>query len=556
MIVVIFHDHGSRYLAKMFNDDWMREKGFFEKTGLTARDLVASGVSGELLAIEGSEPVVTAVKLMGQHDFSQISITHDRRLVGSLNETHLYEELLRNPEVRAQPVEIDHAAGLPLRGHLDAGRAALDDDHAIEPRRPRARLQDRQDVHHHAIGRDPRALLDGWLGGGLAAGRGRWAVGRAAFLRSRASVPAGPAPSLPRSRRTGWPARWRRDPSRRSATRPRSPGPRRPRRARTSAPDRSASVARPAAHHRPLLARRALHADDGAECAPVRLRPDGLHADPVVPVAAVVPEQPRRAVVVRDQHVEVAVAVVVGVGGAARRPGPPGTRGRASRSTCSNLPLPAVAEHQRRLLVLHLRLHPPDLLLDVAVGREDVEVAVEVVVEEEDAERQRQQARAADGGRRRLVDEQLRALVVVEREHLVREVADEQVRAAGAVVVAGVDAHRAARDAVLAVGHAGRDPLLGERAVPVVAIELVRLRVVGDEDVGPAVAVVIEDGDAERLARGIGDAGLLAHVLRTGRRRGSDTASMRCPCTTPACSTTSSSRRASSTDRPSRVHCT
>jgi cystathionine beta-synthase len=105
VIVVIFHDHGSRYLGKMFNDDWMREKGFFEKTGLTARDLVASGVSGELLAIEGSEPVVTAVKLMGQHDFSQISITHDRRLVGSLNETHLYEELLRNPDVKEQPVE-------------------------------------------------------------------------------------------------------------------------------------------------------------------------------------------------------------------------------------------------------------------------------------------------------------------------------------------------------------------------------------------------------------------------------------------------------------------
>jgi cystathionine beta-synthase len=97
VIVVIFHDHGSRYLAKMFNDDWMREKGFFEKTGLTARDLVASGVSGELQAIEGSEPVATAVKLMGQHDFSQISITQDRRLVGSLNETHLYEELVRSP---------------------------------------------------------------------------------------------------------------------------------------------------------------------------------------------------------------------------------------------------------------------------------------------------------------------------------------------------------------------------------------------------------------------------------------------------------------------------
>ncbi len=105
LIVVIFHDHGSRYLGKMFNDEWMRAKGFLERTGMTARDLVASGLSGELLAIEGAEPVDTAVRLMSQHDFSQISITHEKRLVGSLNETRLYNELVRNPAVKAQPVE-------------------------------------------------------------------------------------------------------------------------------------------------------------------------------------------------------------------------------------------------------------------------------------------------------------------------------------------------------------------------------------------------------------------------------------------------------------------
>ncbi len=105
LIVVIFHDHGSRYLGKMFNDEWMREKGFLEKTGMAARDLVASGVSGELLSIEGNQPVEAAVKLMGEHDFSQISITHEGRLVGSLNETQLYNELLRDPSIKSRPVE-------------------------------------------------------------------------------------------------------------------------------------------------------------------------------------------------------------------------------------------------------------------------------------------------------------------------------------------------------------------------------------------------------------------------------------------------------------------
>ena len=104
-VVVIFHDHGSRYLAKMFNDEWMREKGYLEKSGMTARDLVALGVSGEMLSIEGVQPVEAAVRLMSEHDFSQISITHDGRLVGSLNETHLYDALVRDAEIKAQPVE-------------------------------------------------------------------------------------------------------------------------------------------------------------------------------------------------------------------------------------------------------------------------------------------------------------------------------------------------------------------------------------------------------------------------------------------------------------------
>jgi cystathionine beta-synthase len=105
VVVVIFHDHGSRYLGKMFNDEWMLAKGFLDKSGLTARDLVAAGLSGELLSIEGSEPVAAAVKLMSEHDFSQISITRDKRLVGSLNEAHLYSKLVQDPGIKSHPVE-------------------------------------------------------------------------------------------------------------------------------------------------------------------------------------------------------------------------------------------------------------------------------------------------------------------------------------------------------------------------------------------------------------------------------------------------------------------
>ncbi|HEY6361871.1 MAG TPA: pyridoxal-phosphate dependent enzyme [Vicinamibacterales bacterium] len=105
IVVVIFHDHGSRYLAKMFNDEWMAARGFLEVSGMTARDLVAMRVSGELYAVEAARPVEEAVRVMSDHDFSQISITRHGRVIGSLNESHLYSEFLKDPEVKRKPVE-------------------------------------------------------------------------------------------------------------------------------------------------------------------------------------------------------------------------------------------------------------------------------------------------------------------------------------------------------------------------------------------------------------------------------------------------------------------
>jgi cystathionine beta-synthase len=104
-VVVIFHDHGTRYLGKMYNDDWMRAKGFFELTGMAARDLVAMGVSGELCAVEASQPIEVAIRVMGEHDFSQISVTKNGRIIGSLNEAHLFEEFVRQPDLKGKTVE-------------------------------------------------------------------------------------------------------------------------------------------------------------------------------------------------------------------------------------------------------------------------------------------------------------------------------------------------------------------------------------------------------------------------------------------------------------------
>ena len=104
VVVIIFHDHGTRYLGKMFNDDWMRSKGFFDKKGLTAKDLVSSQ-KGKLISLNVKNTIEDAVRIMTKNDFSQIAVTNEGRVVGSLNEQYLYAEIVKNPDIKSKPVE-------------------------------------------------------------------------------------------------------------------------------------------------------------------------------------------------------------------------------------------------------------------------------------------------------------------------------------------------------------------------------------------------------------------------------------------------------------------
>ena len=104
VVVVVFHDHGSRYLGKMFNDAWMREKGFIDRTGIVARDLVRSRPRRRLLTVAPGDPVTRAIQVMTEHDYSQIPVSDDGRIIGAVNETSLYTALVREPALKAQPV--------------------------------------------------------------------------------------------------------------------------------------------------------------------------------------------------------------------------------------------------------------------------------------------------------------------------------------------------------------------------------------------------------------------------------------------------------------------
>ncbi|MCU0432555.1 MAG: pyridoxal-phosphate dependent enzyme [Bacteroidia bacterium] len=105
VVVVIFHDHGTRYLGKMFNDDWMREKGYLDRTGMTANDLVAAVKSAPLQTLEVSDTLETAARLMSANDYSQIPVTDGGRIVGSLSEQTVVSKLMQGPDAKKMTLD-------------------------------------------------------------------------------------------------------------------------------------------------------------------------------------------------------------------------------------------------------------------------------------------------------------------------------------------------------------------------------------------------------------------------------------------------------------------
>ncbi len=96
VVVIIFHDHGSRYVGKIYNDDWMRERGFLEDE-LKISDLISRKKDRKFFSAQASDSVRTAFNLMKSHDLSQLPVLDGDQVVGSITETQVLNILLENP---------------------------------------------------------------------------------------------------------------------------------------------------------------------------------------------------------------------------------------------------------------------------------------------------------------------------------------------------------------------------------------------------------------------------------------------------------------------------
>ena len=111
VVVVIFHDHGTRYLGKMFNDDWMRDRGFLPPvTKACAQDLIEKHKNLRLITVNQDDSCEQAFSLMQKYDISQIPVVDAQgNFVGSLEDAALYSSLLKNRDwMHAKVREVMH----------------------------------------------------------------------------------------------------------------------------------------------------------------------------------------------------------------------------------------------------------------------------------------------------------------------------------------------------------------------------------------------------------------------------------------------------------------
>lgn len=106
VMVIILPDHGTRYLGKVYNDEWMRNHGFLDKgTMLNAGEILAAKNKQEhLVTIDQNATLDQAIKIMRERVISQIPVTKEGQIIGSLQESRVLNIMLDDPSIREAAV--------------------------------------------------------------------------------------------------------------------------------------------------------------------------------------------------------------------------------------------------------------------------------------------------------------------------------------------------------------------------------------------------------------------------------------------------------------------
>jgi len=107
VVVVLFHDHGSRYVGKMFNDDWVRDRGFLEKEKVNALGLIRQHGNKKLVISSPNDDLNEVMSKMTKYNISQVPVMEGKEVVGSVRDNDLYAALRNGTDANTTKVK-DH----------------------------------------------------------------------------------------------------------------------------------------------------------------------------------------------------------------------------------------------------------------------------------------------------------------------------------------------------------------------------------------------------------------------------------------------------------------
>lgn len=104
-IVVILPDAGSRYLSKVWDDDWMQAAGFLDGAERVADLLDETPAPRPVVLARTGEPISEVLRRMKQHALDELPVVAGERVIGMVHELDLVEQMLQGHRAPADPID-------------------------------------------------------------------------------------------------------------------------------------------------------------------------------------------------------------------------------------------------------------------------------------------------------------------------------------------------------------------------------------------------------------------------------------------------------------------
>lgn len=120
VVVAILHDHGSRYIQKVYNDHWMMERGFLSR-GKKLRHILETRVHQALITVSPEDSLKTVLDRLTDSGISQLPVFENERPIGAISESDILNFVMGNPDKLEQPAreimqdpfpEVDYEASI------------------------------------------------------------------------------------------------------------------------------------------------------------------------------------------------------------------------------------------------------------------------------------------------------------------------------------------------------------------------------------------------------------------------------------------------------------